>query len=103
VKSHGITGHVLNHYNFGGPLVFNGIPTFIDGRTDQLFTGGFGKELADGRENQAVFAGTLAKYDIGWTIFPPDDPRLKMLERLPGWKQVFADKYAVVYQRQAIQ
>ncbi len=101
VKSHGITGNVLNHYNFGGPLVFNDIPTFVDGRTDQLFIGSFGKEMQDGREDAAIFAQTLAKYDIRWTILPPDDPRLKLLQAMPGWKQVFADKFAVVYQREA--
>jgi hypothetical protein len=101
VKTHGVTGNVLNHYNFGGPLVFNDIPTFVDGRTDQLFTGSFGKDMQDGRKDQAIFAGTLAKYDIQWTLFPPDDPRLKMLQGMPGWKQVFADKFAVVYQREA--
>lgn len=100
VKSHGVTGNVLNHYNFGGPLVFNDIPTFVDGRTDQLFIDSFGKEMQDGREDQAIFARTLAKYDIRWTIFPPEDPRLKMLQAMPGWKQVFADKFAVVYQRE---
>lgn len=100
VKSHGITGHVLNHYNFGGPLVFNDIPTFVDGRTDQLFLDSFGKDMQDGRIDQAILARTLEKYDIRWTILPPDDPRLKMLQGMPGWKQVFADKYAEVYLRE---
>lgn len=91
---------MLNHYNFGGPLIFHDIPTFVDGRTDQLFLDSFGKDMQDGRTDQAVLARTLDSYDIRWTIFPPDDPRLKMLQGMPGWKQVFADKYAVVYQRE---
>jgi hypothetical protein len=33
VKSHGISGKVLNSYNFGGVLIFHGIKTFIDGRS----------------------------------------------------------------------
>ncbi len=36
----GLTGHVLNEYNFGGYLISRGIPTFIDGRTE-LFGGAF--------------------------------------------------------------
>jgi len=100
VQSHGVAGHVLNHYNFGGPLIFHDIPTFVDGRTDQLFLDSFGKEMQDGRTDQAILARTLEKYDIRWTILPPDDPRLKMLQGMPGWKQVFVDKFAVVYQRE---
>ena len=36
-----MNGPVLNDYDFGGYLIFRGIPTFIDGRT--LF---FGKQFA---------------------------------------------------------
>src|SRR5262249_15952075 len=36
-----ITGRVFNDYNFGGYLIFRGIPTFFDGR---VFP--FGKEFA---------------------------------------------------------
>src|SRR5262245_12931319 len=31
-KLAGVSGHVLNSYGFGGYLIFNGIPTFVDGR-----------------------------------------------------------------------
>jgi hypothetical protein len=37
----GLTGPVFNSYDFGGFLALEGVPTFVDGRTDQLFNGGF--------------------------------------------------------------
>jgi len=35
----GIAGPVYNDYDFGGFLISQGVSTFIDGRTDQLFLG----------------------------------------------------------------
>ena len=99
-KSHGLSGHVFNFYNFGGPLVFNGIPSFVDGRTDQLFTGDFAQEATDALNNQAAFVKVADKYDISWTLLPPADPLIAILDKLPGWKRVFADRSAIIHQRQ---
>lgn len=100
VRADGIEGHVFNGYNFGGPLILNGIPTFIDGRTDQLFLGGFAKRFTFGPDNGAELAQALRDHDISWTLLPPKDPRNALLGALPGWRQVFSDEFAVIYQRQ---
>lgn len=97
VKRHGITGPVFNHYNFGGPLVFNGIPTFIDGRTDQLFLGGFSKTFMLGPGTDWQLRDALRRYGIRWTLLPPDDPRVAALNRLEGWQRVYSDNYAVIH------
>ena len=34
-------GTVYNEYEFGGFLILNGVKTFVDGRNDQIYTGGF--------------------------------------------------------------
>lgn len=99
-KRHGLTGHVMNFYNFGGPLVFHDIPTFIDGRVEQLFLGDFIKTYAWGPDTEAGMADALKKYDVTWTIMPPSDKRTALLDKLPGWKRVYADDYAVIHQRQ---
>lgn len=101
VKAHGITGNVMNDYNFGGPLVFNAIPTFIDGRTDQLFRDGFSRAYMIGPLTEESMRRVLAEYAIRWTIFPPADPRVAILDKLAGWRRVFADEFAVVHQAEA--
>ena len=100
VKSHGVSGNVLNYYDFGGPLIFHGIPTFIDGRTDQLFTNGFQKQVSTVPTDSQTLSNTLAKYDVRWTMLPPDSPFAKLLDKLPGWKRIFTDKSAVIHQRE---
>lgn len=100
IRSHGITGHVMNAYGFGGPLIFHGIPSFIDGRTDQLFIDGFMQQYAAGPNDAAGLAKALDHFDVRWTIMPPGDVRVPVLDALPGWKRVFADGSAVIHQRQ---
>lgn len=97
VKRMGITGNVMNHYDFGGPLVLSGIRTFIDGRSDQLFLGGFARSYMTGPDTEQGMKDVLAKYDIRWTIFPPGDPRVALLDKLKGWRRAFADEFAVVH------
>lgn len=99
-KSNGLTGRVMNFYDFGGPLIFHDIPTFIDGRAEQLFLGDFIKTYAWGPDTETALAATLRQYDVSWTIMPPGDRRVALLDKLSGWKRVFADKNAVIHQRQ---
>ena len=99
-RSHGLNGHVFNHHDFGGPLIFNNFATFIDGRTDQLFLDSFVKTYMFGPKTAAEMAATLQRYDISWSLLPPDDPRNALIASLPGWHQVYADSYAVIQQRQ---
>ena len=93
-------GPVLNQYDFGGYLVYEGIPTFIDGRTE-LYGGAFfdryyrAVTLAD----PAEFDRLLEKYRIRATLLAPGTPANAWLDRLPGWHRLYADKIAVVYVR----
>ncbi len=98
VKSHGITGKVFNSYNFGGTLIFNGIATFIDGRTDQLFLDGFVSKFALGPGNESDLAAALRQYDVRWTLLLTDDSRVAVMDKMPGWKRVYADEHAVIHQ-----
>jgi hypothetical protein len=98
-KAGNVEGKVFNFYNFGGPLIFSDIKTFIDGRTDQLFLGGFAKTFMRGPDTEAELQRALLKYDIGWTLFPPHDIRVALLDKLAGWRRIFADDVAVIHQR----
>ena len=100
-KDHKLSGNVLNWYNFGGALIFNGIPTYIDGRADQLFLGGF--TVNDDKMRQPggkrLLLEALTRYDIQWTLLPPEDARVLFLDELPDWKRAYADEFAVIHVR----
>ncbi len=93
-------GPILNQYDFGGYLVYEGLPTFIDGRTE-LYGGAFfaryynAVTLAD----LAGFDRLLDEYKIKATLLAPDTPAVAWLDRLPGWHRLHADSVAVVHVR----
>jgi len=93
-------GRVFNDYDLGGYLVFAGVPTFIDGRTE-LFGGDFtarayrAATLADLND----FVALLDEYKIDATLLEPSVPAVALLDRLPGWKRLYADETAVVHMR----
>ncbi len=91
------TGRVLNSYRFGGYLIFAGLPPFVDGRAD-LFGDAFLKRFATAVSGDGDrLPGLLDKYAIQWAIFEPLDPAATLLNHLPGWERLYADKYAVVF------
>jgi hypothetical protein len=95
-------GPVLNDYGFGGYLIFAGIPTFIDGRSE-LYGGAFierynrGLSLVDLDD----FLKLLGQYRIAATLLEPGTPAVALLDRLPDWKRVYSDDVAVVHKRLA--
>ena len=97
-------GPVFNDYDFGGYLVYAGVPTFIDGRTE-LYGGDFtaahhrAVTLAD---MSGLFA-LLEKYRIGATLLSPATPAVQLLDRTPGWRRLYADDIAVVHIRDPIE
>lgn len=100
-KREHLAGNVLNHYNFGGALVLEGIPTFIDGRTDQLFLNGFMNDSQKMRhaEGADLLRKAVAKYDIGWALVTPDDAKNMDFRNWPDWEQLYADDAAVIFAR----
>jgi hypothetical protein len=97
-ESHHLSGNVLNSYNFGGTLIFHGIKTYIDGRTDQLFLGGFTKtdDETGHSDGKPLLEARLKKYAIGWALLSAGDNRIPFFDQL-GWKRAYADDYAVIY------
>ena len=96
-KAH-LTGPVLNEYRFGGYLIYAGIPPFIDGRAD-MYGDDFMKEY-DEAINLMTSDGLqklLQKYRIEWTLLPPETAAVALLDHLPEWHRLYADKVAVVH------
>ena len=96
-------GPVLNDYDFGGYLIYAGVPPFIDGRTDQLYGEKFmvRYDRAVSLSNVGDFVHLLDEYGIAATLLNPETPAVGMLDRMDGWQRVYADDVAVVHMRRA--
>lgn len=99
VKSSGKT-HLLNSYDFGGYLIAQGVKPFIDGRTE-LYGADFmlRHDAAVNLKDVNVFYDLMRERDIDVTMLAPGTPAIGLLDRMPGWKQVYADSIAVVHVR----
>jgi hypothetical protein len=92
---------VFNDYQFGGYLIFEKIPVFIDSRAELYgddFLSAYARMMAP---DTSTLAATLKKYKIGWTILPPRAPAVAVLDLLPGWRRLYTDKFAVVHVRKS--
>jgi hypothetical protein len=101
VKKLDLHGNVFNAYQFGGYLIFQGIPLFIDSRSD-MYGDEFLKTFVDATllEDRTLPA-LLDRYHIGWTVFPSDGHAVGVLDHMAGWKRVYSDDTAVVHARTA--
>ena len=90
---------VLNDYGFGGYLIYDGVRPFIDGRADMYGDRYFGDFIAAVSPDDAKLKAMLDRYDVAWTVFPPKEPVVKAMDRQPGWRRLYADKFAVVHVR----
>jgi hypothetical protein len=90
---------VLNGYSFGGYLIWSHVRPFIDARAElygDAMLNLYGKLQAG---DPAAVESTLKRYDIAWTIFPPDARIVAILDQAPGWRRLYADAFAVVQAR----
>jgi hypothetical protein len=91
-------GPVFNAYDFGGYLIASGVPTFIDGRTEL-----YGADFLRRYENAVMLSDPpgletlLAEHHIAATLLQTGMPAIAWLDRMPGWKRLYADDVAVVH------
>jgi hypothetical protein len=97
----GLSGPVFNSEQFGGYLIFRGVPTFIDGRAELYGDRLLGRYLAAAGGDEAALAAVLGDYAIAWTLFEPGSAAARTLDHLAGWHRVYADGTAVIHARTA--
>ena len=90
---------VLNAYDYGGYLIFEGVRVFIDGRTDIYGTDYLKNYDALAAGDAKALSQTLARHNIAWTIFPDGSPTVAALDKMPGWHRAYGDANAVVHFR----
>jgi len=95
----GVSGNVINDYNFGGFLIFNHIPVFIDGRTP-IYGDPFIKRFIKasiGNKTQSEFLKILDDYNINWSVAEPEGALAENLLNISGWKEIYRDEIAIVH------
>lgn len=109
LETHFPHARLLNHWNFGGNLIFydrGAIPVFVDGRAataypDDLLRDNF-QLVKPGRldVNENAWYTVLEKYQIDTVLWPKAHEELRrFLVGKRGWKEAYTGLYASIYVR----
>ena len=88
---------VFNNYNFGGYLIFNHIRPFIDGRADMYGDVFMHQYLSATLPEKATLEAVFREYGVRWSILATGSPVIALLDAMPQWCRLYADKVAVVH------
>jgi len=91
---------IFNDYQFGGFLIANGVPTFIDGRAElygEDFMMNYLRTVEGGSLDQV--GRLLDEFQVDATLFAPDRHAVQLLDQMPGWTRLYADDVAVAHVR----
>ena len=97
-QGHGISGPVLNSYEFGGYLISRGIPVFIDGRADlydEKVLGPYLDAVRDG--SPTALDAVIQEYGTTWILIRPDSPARAYFDARENWQNRYEDKSAVIF------
>jgi len=91
---------VFNDYDFGGYLIANGIPTFIDGRTELYGEKFFMDHIgAAALMNPEKLFRLLDDYKIEATLTRTESAANRLLDHIDGWQKVYSDDIATLHVR----
>ncbi|MFI5095209.1 MAG: hypothetical protein ACHQIK_17370 [Candidatus Acidiferrales bacterium] len=95
-----ITGRLFSWYDFGAYIEFYApsIKTFVDGRADIFIYNGVLNDYIKIKEIETPFE-LLDKYKIDYVLFPLNMRLTYVLDHSAGWRTIYEDKVAKLYQR----
>ncbi len=91
---------VFNDYDFGGYLIANGVPSFIDGRTElygEKFFMNYIRAVAV--MNPDNLFQLFDDYKIEATLMRTETSANKLMAHIDGWQKAYADDIATLYVR----
>jgi hypothetical protein len=101
LEAHGISGHLFAKDQWGGYLIYRfagRTPVFIDGRSDF-----YGRNVLEAQatlmELKPGWMNLLNQYDIRMVLIPSDSPLAAALPLTTGWKRVYTDRLATIFER----
>ena len=107
LEAHFPHARLLNHWNFGGNLIFftrGAVPLFVDGRAataypDSLLHDYF--RLSQSEVDEAAWDSVLQKYKIDTVLWVRAHDELRQfLVGKRGWKEEYTGQYASIYAKQ---
>lgn len=90
----------LNLYAWGGYLIWNGVPVFVDGRAD-LYGDTFLSDYLAFDDAEPHVEELLEKYKVDYVLFPVWHRLVYDLTRNSRWKTVYSDETAIVLSRES--
>lgn len=90
------TRRIYNTYNWGGYLVWEEIPVFIDGRAD-VYGDAFMLEYLTTYHLTPNWRRPLEKYAVDYVLVESRTPLATLLLEAPEWDQVYQDGVAVIF------
>ena len=98
---HHIPGPLLNAYDYGGYLIYRGVPTFVDGRTDIFLRSSVFADYMDLQNLAWDAPQLLAKYNFQSALLPPGYALTVYLSNNPNWTLVYSDGNADIFVKNA--
>jgi len=107
LQTHFPHARLLNHWNFGGLLIFftrGAVPVFVDGRAATAYPDGLLRDyfklfnLPELEINETAWDTLLEKYQIDTVLWVKAHEELRrFLVGKRGWKEAYAGSYASIY------
>jgi hypothetical protein len=104
LQTHYPRARLLNHWNFGGLLIFynrGAIPVFVDGRASTAYPSDLLADyfkLGQSEVNESAWDTVLEKYHIDTVLWvKPHEELRQFLVGKRGWKEAYAGSYASIY------
>jgi len=97
-----LPGPLLNYYNWGGYLIWKLYPAYrvyIDGRSDLYGDAFMDQAGATYNISNESWREPLEKWQIRSVILPPNAPLVSALRCQIGWKEVYGDPQAVIFEK----
>jgi hypothetical protein len=91
---------IYNSYNWGGYLIWRGIPVYIDGRAD-VYMDAFMSKYRQTYALEGDWRAPLNEYDVTYVLIEENAPLSHVLEEAPEWNQVYQDEVAVIFLRES--
>jgi len=89
-----------NSYNWGGYLIWRGVPVFVDGRAD-VYGDDFLFYYRLTFELQGNWQDPLNDFDVDYVIMERGSPLAVVLAQTDGWQEVYHDDLATIFTRQS--
>ncbi|MAT99037.1 MAG: hypothetical protein CL608_17975 [Anaerolineaceae bacterium] len=88
-----------NSYNWGGYLIWRGVPVFVDGRAD-VYGDPFLLFYRETFEVQSTWQDPLDEYEVDYVLMERGAPLTAVLTASPEWTEVYEDEIAEIFVRE---